>query len=79
MKFLEVSIIVEFEDDIYIARCPVIQGAFAEGETPEDAVKELVDVLKMILEYRKERKEEFPEDMIIDANKIITSLPIGMK
>ncbi|MCF6150657.1 MAG: hypothetical protein E3K37_18675 [Candidatus Kuenenia sp.] len=62
-----------------IARCPTIQGAFAEEETPEEAVKELVDVLKMILEYRKERKEEFPEDMIIDANKVITSLPIGIK
>ena len=36
-----------------------IQGAFAEGETPEEAVKELINVIQMIKEYNKERGDPF--------------------
>lgn len=78
MKLLEIPVIVEFDEDVYIAKCPVIQGAFAEGESPEDAIRELIEVVKTILEYRKERGETLFEDMIVDTNKVITTVPIGI-
>ena len=52
-----VSIIVETNDDGYLASVPDIQGAFAEGDTVEEAIFNCVDVLKMIFAFRRERGE----------------------
>ena len=42
-----VSIVVEANDDGYLASVPGVQGAFAEGDTLEEAVFNCVDVLKI--------------------------------
>lgn len=34
-----------------------MQGAWADGETIEEAVNNIQDVIKSILEYKKEREE----------------------
>ncbi|MBU1160537.1 type II toxin-antitoxin system HicB family antitoxin [Patescibacteria group bacterium] len=41
----------------YYAKCPAMQGAWADGETIEEAVNNIQDVIKSILEYKKEREE----------------------
>ena len=40
-----VSIVVEANNDGYLASVPGVQGAFAEGDTLEEAVFNCVDVL----------------------------------
>jgi predicted RNase H-like HicB family nuclease len=49
-------LVVETNDDGYLVRCPDIQGAFAEGDTVEEAIFNCVDVIKMIADYRAESK-----------------------
>ena len=44
-------------DDGYLAQCSLIQGAFAEGDTPTEALSNLLDVVRMIGAYRRERGE----------------------
>ncbi|MBF0609313.1 MAG: type II toxin-antitoxin system HicB family antitoxin [Candidatus Magnetobacterium sp. LHC-1] len=79
MKILEAPIIVEYDQDTYIARCPFIQGAFADGDTPEEALKELIDVIKLIMEYRAEIGQSLDvTDMTVETTKVITSIPIGI-
>lgn len=56
-KAILLSLVVEANDDGYLARCPGIQGAFAEGDTIEGALFNCVDVIKMIAAYRAERGE----------------------
>jgi len=56
-KVLYLTMVVESNDDGYLARCPGIQGAFAEGDTIEEAIFNGVDVVKMIATYRAERGE----------------------
>ncbi len=56
-KVVYLSIVIEPNDDGYLARCPGIQGAFAEGDTIEEAIFNCVDVVKMIAAYRAERNE----------------------
>ena len=51
------SMILEPNDDGYMASVPGIQGAFAEGDTIEEALFNCVDVVKMIAAYRAERGE----------------------
>lgn len=56
-KIAFLSMVVEPNNGGYLARCPSIQGAFAEGDTIEEALFNCVDVIKMVLAYRAERGE----------------------
>jgi predicted RNase H-like HicB family nuclease len=81
MKVLELPIVISFEDDIYIAQCPLIDGAFAEGETPQEASRELTEVIEMILEYKKERGEGINRligALTTESDKVVTTLTIGV-
>jgi predicted RNase H-like HicB family nuclease len=51
-KAVWLSLVVEKNDDGFLARVPGVQGAFAEGETIEEALFNCVDVVKMIADYR---------------------------
>ena len=42
----------------YQAKCPILQGAWADGETIEEAIKNLRDVIRLILKYREERERK---------------------
>ncbi len=50
-------------DGFYIASCPLIQEAQAQGETYEEYVANIKEVLELCLEFRKERSEEIPEEI----------------
>ncbi len=55
------SIQVESNDDGFLARCADIEGAFAEGNTIQEAIFNCIDVIQMIFAYRKERGEKISE------------------
>ena len=50
-------------DGFYIANCPLIPEAQAQGETYEECTANIKEVLELCLEYRKERGKEIPEDI----------------
>ncbi|MBI4672636.1 MAG: hypothetical protein HY741_13335 [Chloroflexi bacterium] len=43
-----VSVVIEPNEDGYLASVPGLQGAFAEGDTIEDAIFNCIDVVKLI-------------------------------
>ena len=45
-------------DGFYIASCPLIQEAKAQGETYEECLANIKEVLELCLEYRREWGEE---------------------
>ena len=49
-------------DGFYIASCPLIPEAQAQGETYEECIANIKEVLELCLEFRKERGEEIPEE-----------------
>ena len=49
------------DDEAYLARIPEIQGCIADGQTREEAIKELEVVFNMIREIIKEDGEYLPE------------------
>ena len=49
-------------DGFYIASCPLIPEAQAQGETHEECLANIKEVLELCLEYRRERGEEIPEE-----------------
>lgn len=79
-KAVLLSLVVETNDDGYLARCPGVQGAFAEGDTIEEAIFNCVDVIKMIVAYRAERGESlgFHEVELTSETQIAVSVPVGV-
>jgi predicted RNase H-like HicB family nuclease len=79
-KAIMFSFIIEANDEGYLASVPGIQGAFAEGDTVEEALFNCVDVLKMIMEYKKERGEKIGINSILmnKNTKMTISFPVGL-
>ncbi|MDT3697619.1 MAG: hypothetical protein ROY99_14640 [Ignavibacterium sp.] len=75
-----VSVEVEKSEDGYLAKVPGIQGAFAEGDTIEEAIFNCIDVAKMIFEYRKSRNENlgFNEISLTKNSRLAFSMPVGI-
>jgi len=59
-------------DGFYIASCPVIPEAHAQGETYEECVANIKEALELCLECRKERGEEIPQE--IDTRQITVAI-----
>lgn len=79
-KAVYILLIVTPNDDGYLARCPDIQGAFAEGDTIEEAIFNCIDVVKMIATYRSERGESLRlnEVELTTEMQFAVSIPIGI-
>jgi predicted RNase H-like HicB family nuclease len=79
-KVVFLPLVVEPNDDGYLAHCPSIQGAFAEGDTIEEALFNCVDVVKMVLAYRAERGElpGISEVTLAPEMRLTVSMPVGV-
>ena len=61
---MEYTVIIrKAPDGFYIASCPLIPEANAQGETYEECLANIKEVIELCLEYRKERGEEIPEEI----------------
>lgn len=65
-------LIEEDEDGKYIASCPSLQGCYTQGDTIEEAMENIQDVIEMCLEELLEEKQDiellYPQ--IIDIKHI---------
>lgn len=79
-KALLASIKVEKNGYGFLATIPGIQGAFAEGDTIDEALFNCIDVMKMIMAYRKERGESlgFNEFKFTKNTSMTFAVPIGI-
>jgi len=68
---VEYTVIVrKAPDGLHIASCPLVPEAHAQGETYEECLSNIEEVLELCLEYRKERREEIPEETAAKKVKI---------
>ena len=75
-----ISIVIEGNEEGYLARIPNIQGAFAEGDTPQEAIFNCLDVLSIIIEYRKQMIQPLEVgnlDINLDTGLTVT-LPVQL-
>ncbi len=52
------SVVVEHDADGYIATCPALSGCYAQGDTYEEVMENIRDVIALHVEDRREAKEE---------------------
>jgi len=61
---MEYTVIIrKAPDGFYIASCPLVPEAYAQGETYEECLANIKEALELCLEYRKERGEEIPQEI----------------
>ena len=73
-------IVIDKNEDGYLARCPNIQGAFAEGDSIEEAVFNCIDIVKLIAQYRAERGEPLnaPEFDMAESDHLALTMPVDI-
>jgi predicted RNase H-like HicB family nuclease len=70
---MEYTIVIrKAPDGFYIAGCPIIPEAQAQGASYEECRANIKEALELCLEYRKERGEEIPEET--ETRKVTISL-----
>ena len=70
---MEYSVIIrKAPDGFYIASCPLLPEARAQGETYEECLANIKEVLELCLECRRERGEEIPQE--IDTKKVTVTI-----
>ena len=74
------SLVVEVNGEGYLASVPGLQGAFAEGDTIEEAIFNCIDVVKMIMAYRAERGESLGHNSVevTPATRMTVAIPVGI-
>ena len=58
IKNKKFPIIVEKSDNVYVVECPMFRGCYTEGDTIDEALKNIREVIELCLE-EKENQEIF--------------------
>lgn len=63
MRFL-VTIEPDPESDCFIAECPQLLGCISQGATYEDALANIKDAIRAIIEFRRDKGWPLPHDPV---------------
>jgi predicted RNase H-like HicB family nuclease len=59
MKKYDFQVVIEQDEDgVFVAECPALQGCYAQGDTFEEALENIKDVVAMCIEELKEEKKK---------------------
>lgn len=72
MKLYHFSIVVEKDENGYFVFCPELQGCYTHGETYEEALENIKDVIKLHLQDRIASGESFsaPESVSLSTVEV---------
>jgi predicted RNase H-like HicB family nuclease len=70
MKHLTFPVIIEADADGYYVSCPGLQGCYSQGETYEEAVKNIKDAIRLHIEDRLASGEEIPEHTTVSLSTV---------
>jgi predicted RNase H-like HicB family nuclease len=65
MERYRVSIIIEKDEDGFTAFCPELQGCYSQGDSYEEALENIRDVITLHIEDRRESGEPIPQAEMI--------------
>ena len=55
-------VLIEYDpdEDVYLADCPVLQGCYTDGKTREEALANIRDAIKLMVESRRAVGDPLP-------------------
>lgn len=68
LKYYSYSVSYSLEDEAYIAECLEL-GIMAHGDTPEEAIVEIIAATKVHLMLLEEDREEIPQPFTLKKTK----------
>ncbi len=72
MKVREFKVIIEpDETGGYVVSCPSLPGCYSQGETIEEALKNIKEAIELCLEEMEERGEEIPDTSRVLIGSVI--------
>ncbi len=60
MTRYRLSVVIEKDAEGYFAFCPELQGCYTQGDSYEEALENIEDVIRLHIEDRIESKEDIP-------------------
>jgi predicted RNase H-like HicB family nuclease len=74
MKTYIFKVVVEPDDDKWSAYCPALlpQGATTWGNTQEEALKHINEVVQLIVQELLEDGEPVPEDVLVSQDPLVS-------
>jgi len=70
-KYRYTVIVERDEEGMYIASCPAIQGCYTQGESYEEAMENIKELIKAHIEARKEVGDPIPLETAIEEVEVI--------
>ncbi len=70
MKQYHFPIVIEKDSDGYFAFCPQLQGCYSQGETYEEARKNIQDAIRLHIEDRLAEREEVPSEQFVSLSTV---------
>ena len=74
MKRYKFSVVIEKTEEGYFAFCPELQGCYTQGETYEEILENIKDVLRLHIEDRLKDGEKIPEFEMISLTSVEISV-----
>lgn len=57
MKKYTLPVVIEKDEDEYFAMCPALEGCYSQGDTYEEALENIKDAIRLVLQDMEEYKE----------------------
>ena len=70
MRQLTLPIVVEANAEGYFVSCPALQGCYSQGDTYEEAVRNIKDAIRLHVEDRIADGEEIPEHVSVSLSTV---------
>ena len=67
-------VVIERDSDGYVATCPDLQGCYSQGDTYEEALKNITSAIKLHIEDRKAEHEEVNQASSISLSTVEVSV-----
>jgi predicted RNase H-like HicB family nuclease len=68
------TVVIEKDDDGYFASCPALQGCYTDGDTYEEALKNIEEVVELHVEARLDAGEPIPANEMVSLATVEVSV-----
>jgi predicted RNase H-like HicB family nuclease len=74
VKQITLPVVIEGDSEGYFASCPALQGCYSQGETYEEALKNIRDAIQLHIEDRLADGEEIPSPRVVSLSTVEVSV-----
>ncbi|MCP9469905.1 MAG: type II toxin-antitoxin system HicB family antitoxin [Nitrospira sp.] len=74
MSTYQFSVVIEKDQDGYVAFCPALQGCYTQGTTYEEVLANIQDAIRLHCEDRLASGEEIPQPEAVSLTSVAVAV-----